>query len=200
MTKKNISIDVNDVLRDYTRQFMKIYNKVINPDFKINYDDVNEWDFSTLFPFDDKREYFDFLYDSTAYEIFGCAETMDRSLGARFSTWVERDMRNFDEENTPNLRIVSPFETHLAIPSTMHFLSRIGCKVREYYFPIVSSTIWDNTDILITANPKLIESKPEGKVVIKINTPYNQNVDADYTFQTFMEMMDSRIIEKLIEE
>lgn len=205
MAKKNISIDVNDVLRDYTRQFMKMYNKTINPNFVIEYDEIKDFDFFNVFPFGDKdfrdkQEYFDFLYEEVAYEIFGCAEVMERGLGPAFSTWVERDMRNFDDEDTPNLRIVAPFETHLAIPSTMHFLSRIGCKVREYYFPIVSNTIWDGADILITANPQLIKNKPEGKIAIKINTPYNQDVDADYTFDTFIEMINSRVIEKLIEE
>lgn len=201
MAKKNISIDLNQVLRDYVRQFMKMYNKIIDPNFVIDYDDVTDWDLFNIFPFEDRREYNNFLYDSDAsYDLYGCAEVMERSLGFAFSTWVERDMTDFDDEDRPNIRIVSPFETHLAIPSSMHFLSRIGCKVRDYKFPIVSASIWDDTDILVTAHPKLIESKPEGKVVIKINTPYNQGLDADYTFDTFAEVMNSKIISKLIEE
>lgn len=199
MAKKNIAIDLNQVLRDFTRQFMKMYNKVYDPHYVKDYDEITDWDLFNSFPFDDRREYNEFLYDSdSSYELYGCAEVMERGIGFAFSTWVERDMYDFDEEDRPNLTIVSPFETHLAIPSTLHFLSRIGCKVRNYKFPTVSASIWDDTDILVTAHPKLLESKPEGKIAIKINTPYNQDMPADYEFDTFSEVMKSKIIEKLI--
>lgn len=198
MAKKNISIDLNQVLRDFTRQFTKMYNKMINPSFRIDYDEITDWDFFNIFPFDDKNEYWQFLYSSDAsYELYGCAEVMERNLGPEFSAWVENDMTNFDEDN-PNIRIVSPFEMHLSIPSSMHFLARIGCKIRNCTFPIVSASIWDDTDILVTAHPKLITSKPEGKIVIKINTPYNKDLEADYSFDKFTEVMKSGIINQLI--
>jgi len=39
---------------------------------------------------------------------------------------------------------------------------------------------------------------PEGKIVVKINASYNQENEAEFTFDTFMEFLnDSEIIEKL---
>ena len=38
-----IAIDINDVIRDFTRQFIKYYQKVIDPSFEIEYDDLNDF-------------------------------------------------------------------------------------------------------------------------------------------------------------
>lgn len=202
--KKVISIDINEVLRDYIRQFIKMYKKIVDPDCEIEYDDVTDRDFMNIFPFEfgghpDKEAYYSFLYDEASYELYGRAEVMERNIGMRFSKWVENDMRNFDPKDTPEIRLVSPFEMHLSIPSTLAFLSRIGSKVRDVRFPIVSATIWDDADIVITADPRLLASKPEGKIAIKINAPYNKDAEADYTFDSFVEVMDGDLIENLIE-
>ena len=69
------------------------------------------------------------------------------------------------------------------------FLSKIGTKVRNTYFPIDSLTIWDKCDVLITANPNLITNKPDGKQVIKIKTEYNNEVSADYTFNSLSDFL-----------
>lgn len=50
-----IAIDINDVIRDFTRQFIKYYQKVINPSFEIEYDDVNDFEFTNIFPFLDEN-------------------------------------------------------------------------------------------------------------------------------------------------
>ena len=63
------------------------------------------------------------------------------------------------------------------------FLSKIGTKIREVYFPTDSITVWDKCDILITANPELLDAKPEGKTSIKIKTEYNKESSADYSFK-----------------
>ena len=38
-----IGIDINDVLRDTTGQFIKMYQKVINPDFEIELENVTDF-------------------------------------------------------------------------------------------------------------------------------------------------------------
>ena len=47
-----------------------------------------------------------------------------------------------------------------------------------------SMTIWDKCDVLITANPKLIESKPNGKITVKIEKDYNKDYQGDLNFKT----------------
>ena len=50
-----IGIDINDVLRDTTGQFIKMYQKVINPDFEIELENVTDFDFLNVFPFLDEN-------------------------------------------------------------------------------------------------------------------------------------------------
>lgn len=202
-----IAIDINDVIRDYTRQFIKYYQKVIDPHFEIDYENVDDYNFMNIFPFKDKNgendivEYYKFIYEDCAYEIYGRAEVMERALPMNFNLWTQNTLRDFDEDKIPNVIIVSPFEMNLSIQSTLSFLSRIGVRVREYYFPTDSQTIWDKCDILITANPKLIENKPEGKTVIKINSPYNKETEADYTFNSLNDVIndENKTVLNLIE-
>ena len=192
-----IAIDINDVIRDYTRQFIKYYQKVVDPSFEIEYDDVTDYDFTNIFPFIDNNGetdtglYNQFKYEDCAFELFGRADVMERRLPSEFNLWTQNTLKNLDEEKIPTVMIVSPFEMGLSIQSTLAFLSRIGMRVREYYFPIDSNTIWDKCDVLITTNPNLIANKPEGKHVFKINTPYNKNTETltEFTFDSLCDII-----------
>lgn len=203
-----IAIDINDVIRDYTGQFLKYYKKIIDSSNETEYDDMTEFDFKLILPFknengeEDLRSYYNFLYEDCVYEIFCRAEAMERELPGQFKLWTQGILRNFDEDKNPNIMIVSPFEIDLSIQSTLAFLSRIGMRAREYYFPVDSQTIWDKCDILITANPNLILNKPENKIAIKIEAPYNKDIECDYTFESLSEVINDKeqTIIKLIED
>lgn len=190
-----IAIDINDVIRDYTRQFDKYYKKGIDPLYEVDYDEINDPDLFLSYPFvddegnPDREAYNQFKYTDYAFEIFGRADVMDRQLQTDLNIWLQNTLRNFDEGKNPSVMLVSPFEIGLSIQSTLSFLSRIGTRVREIYFPIDSQTIWDKCDILITADPRLIEKKPEDKVAVKIEAPYNKETEADYTFESLMDVI-----------
>lgn len=184
-----IAIDINDVLRDFTTQFKNYYIKGIDPSFEIEDKDINSFDLSEVFPFKDKNAYYMFRYIDYAFELYGRAEAMDKMLPYRFNDWTQKTLRNLDKENIPEIMLVSPFEIGKSIQSTYSFLSKISSSVREVYFPIDSYTIWDRCDILITANPNLIENVPEGKIVIKIDTPYNKSVECKYSFKSLMDVI-----------
>ena len=53
--RKRIAIDINDVLRDFTRQFANMYKKIINPSFDIAYEDIDDFNFLNIFPFLDEN-------------------------------------------------------------------------------------------------------------------------------------------------
>ena len=184
-----IAIDINDVLRDFTTQFKNYYIKGIDPSFEIEDKDINSFDLSEVFPFKDKNAYHMVRYMDYAFELYGRAEAMDKMLPYRFNDWTQKTLRNLDKENIPEIMLVSPFEIGKSIQSTYSFLSKISSSVREVYFPIDSYTIWDRCDILITANPNLIENVPEGKIVIKIDTPYNKSVECKYSFKSLMDVI-----------
>ena len=91
-----IAIDINDVIRDYTRQFIKYYQKVVDPSFEIEYDDVKDFDFLKIFPFkdeegfDDVTQYHRFKYEDCAFELYGRADVMERRLPSDLNLWMEK--------------------------------------------------------------------------------------------------------------
>lgn len=202
--KTKIAIDLNDVIRSYTSQFASQYKKDIDPHFDINNVNIESNDLTQTFPFDSEEEYQDFVYTDHPYELFGCAEPMARQLQFRFHEWLGNDLRNIvdedDNPNEPDVMLVSPFEINLTIQASLYFLHKIASRVREYYFPKDSLTIWDRCDILITANPWLLDNKPEGKVSIKIKSSYNTESEADYEFDSFMELMQggTKVMEDIL--
>ena len=202
-----IAIDINDVLRDYTRQFANMYKKVIDNSFDLPYEEINDFNFINIFPFYDDSGNIDmmlfnkFKYEDCAFEIYGRAEAMDRMLPADFNLWTQNTMRNFDDEKIPEIVLFSPFEMNLSIQSTLSFLARFGIRVREILFPIDSVKMWDKCDVMITANPNLLEAKPEGKISIKVKAPYNNEAKGDYEFDSMLNIIHDEqcTIIKLIE-
>ena len=204
---KRIAIDINDVLRDYTRQFANMYKKVIDNSFDIQYEKINDFNFLNIFPFLDEDGNADmmlfnkFKYEDCSFEIYGRAEAMDRMLPADFNLWTQNTMRNFDDEKIPEIILFSPFEMNLSIQSTLSFLARFGIRTREILFPIDSIKMWDKCDVMITANPNLLEWKPNDKVSIKINAPYNKEAKGDYEFDSMLDLIhdENNTLIKLIE-
>lgn len=193
-----IAIDINDVVRDYTNQFIKCYNKIIDPSFEIKAEDVTDFDFFNVFPFTDengnkdKDLYYKFKYEDAAFDLFGRAEVTEKRVPSEMILWLQNTLRNFEEDKIPEVMFVSPFEMNLSIQSTLSFLARIGNRVREIYFPTDSSTIWNKCDLLITANPNLISSVPEGKTVFKINAPYNKEAKAEYSYDNIIDVIHDK--------
>lgn len=190
-----IAIDLNDVIRDYTNQFIKCYQKIIDPSFEIDEDNITDFDFFNIFPFTDedgnkdKDLYYRFKYEDAAYDLFGRAEVMDKRIPSEMTLWLQNTLRNFEYDKIPEVLFVSPLEMNLSIQSTLSFLARIGTRVREIYFPTDSQTIWDKCDLLITANPNLIENKPEKKTVFKIETPYNREIKTEYAYSSIIDVI-----------
>ena len=193
--KKRIAIDINEVLRDFARQFANIYKKYIDSSFDISYEDIDDFNFLNVFPFLDENGNSDlflfnkFKYEDYSFEIYGRADAMDRMLPSEFNLGTQKTMRNFDEENLPEIILFSPFEMNLSIQSTLSFLARFGIRIREIHFPIDSITMWDKCDVMITANPNLLEAKPEDKISFKINAPYNKEAKGTYEFDSMLDII-----------
>lgn len=179
-----IAIDLNDVIRDYSNNFIKYYIEGYNHTFDL--DDFEMWSnqMDAVFPFSSKNSYNNFVYNDYAFELFGKCGTCSRNLEAEFNNWAEIELKKLDTKEEIELMFVSAMEYGLSIGNSYFFLSKLGTKVREVYFPKDSSTIWDKCDVLITANPDLLSIKPEGKISIKINTEYNTESPADYKYNS----------------
>lgn len=190
-----IAIDINDVLRDYTRQFANMYKKTIDNSFEIEYEKINDFDFVNIFPFYDEMGNIDlmkfnnFRFEDCAFEIYGRADAMDRALPADFNLWIQNTMRNFDDDKLPEIILFSPFEMNLSIQSTLSFLARFGVRVREILFPVDSLKMWDKCDVMITANPNLLNATPDNKISFKIEAPYNLESKGTYTFKSMLDVI-----------
>ena len=71
-------------------------------------------------------------------------------------------------------------------------MSKYGCQLEtiKFYSTITENWVWENSDIIITSNPKLLEKKIEGKVLIKYETTYNVESYSDYTIKTLEEFKE----------
>lgn len=184
-----IAIDINDVIRDNMSRFMEVYQKYMDPQFEINPEDVDSFDQMEVYPFEDRDDLAKFKYVDYPYELYGRAQCCDKMLPYVLNDWIEKTLRDLDEENVPEVMFFSPFEMGLSIQSTFAFLSGNTFRVREVYFPIDSMTIYNRADIVVTAQPSLIENCPEGKVVVKVNKPYNKECKAGYSFDSLMDII-----------
>lgn len=191
-----IAIDLNDVIRDYTNNFVRTYLLNYNREFDTT--DLVFWtnDMQSLLPFKTERAYERFTYEDFSYDLFGKCDTCSRKTTTDINTFLEY-VNNLEEE--VEVILFSPMEIGPTIGYTLFFLSKLGCNIREIYFPKNSLTIWDKSDIVITANPYILENKPEDKISVKINFDYNREVNADYSFTDFSAFVkDENNINKII--
>lgn len=193
-----ICVTLDDVLRAKTRQFGKIYKKAFGVDDEF----LESRDFSTndlcqVFEFESREKFNDFLYKDYPFEIFAEALPMERMLDKNFNLWT---LKISEENEGVDFSLANPFEFNASIGYTCFFLSQIATRIREFYFPKDSSDIWNKCDVLVTAEPKLLKEKPEGKLAVKIDAPYNKDIDADLSYESLSALMsDEKFIEKLNE-
>jgi len=98
--------------------------------------------------------------------------------------------------NNNDLLIVSD-EMGKSKPASLFFLSKFGCLLEKvkFYSNTTINSMWDEIDILLTANPNLLLDKPNNKIVVKYNTNYNKNVNCEYEIDTLKEF--DEILQKL---
>jgi hypothetical protein len=174
-----IGITLDDVIRAKTDKFFEIYKKYVNEDFDYDSSSLTTNNLYELTKFSGKKEYNKFLYEDYTFEIFGEADMVDPLLDKKLNLWhiSLNDNENIDEEM--ELILTNPMEYNASIGYSYFFLSRMATRIREVYFPLDSDTTWDKCDILITADPKLLRSIPNNKVAIKINKPYNEEINGE---------------------
>lgn len=184
-----IAVDLNDVLRDFTSNFGNYFKKGYDENVDLDEIEITTNCLDEVFPFKSRYDYEHFVYEDYAWELFAKCPSCDSGLGAAFSNWVTKTITNIDVDEPIEVIIVSPMEYGITIPATYWFISKLGCRARETYLPVDSLTIWDKCDVLITANPKLLNSKPEGKKSVKIVADYNTECDADFTYNNMLEFL-----------
>jgi hypothetical protein len=119
------------------------------------------------------------MYEEYTMELFGHAPSSE------MTTFNMLNDLYYDLREHFNLLIVSD-EIGKSKPASLFFLAKFGCLVEQvlFYSQSTKNRLWDEVDVLITANPDLIEECPEDKVVVKYKTKYNNHVKCDLEIST----------------
>lgn len=192
-----IAVDVNGVLRDTITKIQQVYEKwyIENPHLPesgYTYEiisPITSLDLSQHLKFQNEDEVYDFLYTEHCIEIFGHAPSV------AMNTFVDFDEFYKTNRDKHDILIISD-EIGRSKPATLFFLSKFGCQVEKvvFYSKITVDNIWDQFDVLLTANPDLLLNHPQDKKVIKFETVYNQNIE----FQNKIDNLKS-LNEKILE-
>ena len=186
-----IAIDLNDVVRDFYNNFVRYYIEGYDRNYDLT--DFEFWtnDLTALLPFKSQASYNNFVYNSYSFELFGKCPTCSRGLEHILNDWTEKTLKDLDIDEDIELMFVSTMEYGTSIGNTYFFISKLGTKIREVFLPIDSLDIWDKCDVLITANPKLLNNKPNNKISIKINTEYNKDCESNYSFNSLESFLNN---------
>jgi hypothetical protein len=196
-----IGIEINGVLRDTIGKLEQVYQKYFidrwegfdEQEFKYEMSlPVTSLNLKEHFKFKDDEEFFSFLYEENAMEIFGHAGSTETFTFNNFNN-IYLDLRNEHDI------IVVSDEIGKSKPSTLFFLSKFGCLTEEikFYSNSTINSMWDRIDVLLTANPDLLLNHPENVRVIKFNTEYNKNIEYSDSIDTLKEFSDKLIIKEL---
>ena len=191
-----VGITLNEVLRDFISQFAYTYEKYRDTgvdeegkaiEFALKEHPITDFDLMAheLVDFDDKEDMNKFLYMEAALEIFGHADVTYNNIMTHFNNFL---MEMKDEEEH-DFELVSR-EAAMSIPSTYFFLSKTLCKASNVRFVTAYADKWNGLDVLITACPTALEAKPSGKISVKVNSPYNKDVKADFEIESLVDFMN----------
>ena len=217
MTKR-VGIEINGVLRDTIVKFTELYEKHMidknhyestdktyqiefsgdteeilelnenTNDNKFEYkilSPVTSLDLENHFLFKDKDELYSFMYEDYTMELFGHAPSTE------MMTFNLLNDIYYNLRDTHDLIIVSD-EIGRSKPSSLFFLSKFGCLVEKIFFysEITKNNMWNDIDILLTANPSLLLNKPSNKIVIKYITHFNKDIESEYSISSLSEFED----------
>jgi hypothetical protein len=196
---KRRGIEINGVLRDTIGKFTQVYEKHMieesddgnktyeidlsgnteentvenNFEYKI-INEVTSLELMSHFAFKDSDELYSFMYEDFVMQIFGHAGSTE--------TFTFNELNDFyiNFRDEYEIIIVSD-EMGRSKPASLFFLSKFGCLIEniKFYSNSTLQNMWDGLDILVSANPKLIENAPENKTIVKYETPYNKNVKCE---------------------
>jgi hypothetical protein len=210
-----IGIEINGVLRDTIEKFKQLYEHhmigkmefdSIDKTYEITFSgdteeivelnenvdvkwfeykilsEVNSLELDKHFAFPSKDELYTFMYEDYTMELFG------HSPSTEINTFNILNDLYIELRDNYKLLIVSD-EIGKSKPASLFFLAKFGCLLEQVFFysEITKNDMWDNVDILLTANPILITNKPDNKIVVKFKTKYNENVKSDYEISTLSE-------------
>ena len=213
-----IAIDVNGVLRDTIGKFKQLYEKHLIDsnldDYQLPTYDVDEsgstelievskpfkyeilspitsLDLQKHFSFQNEEEYYSFMYEEYCMELFGHAPSTE------MTSFIDLNEIYKDLRNRWDFSIISD-EIGRSKPATLFFLSKFGCELEKvtFYSNFTINSLWNEFDVLLTANPNLLLNHPKDKILIKFETDYNTDIKQENSIKELKELKS--ILEKIL--
>ena len=213
-----VAIDINGVLRDTIGKFKQLYEKhlidtpqseYINTTYTIDLSGntevqtlpepfeykilspVTSLDLKKHFSFQNEEEYYSFMYEEYCMELFG------HSPSTEMSTFYDLNDVYYNLRKRFDFLLISD-EIGKSKPATLFFLSKFGCELEKilFYSNTTINYLWDEFDILLTANPNLLLNHPIDKKVIKFETEYNKDINKYDSIKSLKEL--EQLLKQLI--
>jgi hypothetical protein len=211
-----IAIDVNGVLRDTIGKFKQLYEKhlietpqneyqtyLIDSEGNTELDTlptpfeykilspITSLDLKQHFAFQNEEEYYSFMYEEYCMELFG------HTPSTEMTTFVDLNEIYKDLRKRWDFSIISD-EIGRSKPATLFFLSKFGCELEKvtFYSNFTTNSIWNEFDVLLTANPNLLLNHPKDKILIKFETDYNTDIKQENSIKELKELKS--ILEKIL--
>lgn len=189
-----IGITVNGVLRDTLYKIIKVYNLYNETELVI--DDIETTNLLDHLDFETEEELLDWLYVECPMEVFGnCPSVTDNTVND-----LNRFYKTFRDEH--KITIYSE-EIGKSKSATLFFLAKYGCLVDNIGFfglKSIYTDLWDSVDLLITSDITLLETKPENKITVKVETKFNSNVNSDFTIDELSTIFELEMFKNEEEE
>ena len=139
---------------------------------------------SKIHKFSDVEDFENFLYHEQSFEIFS------RTPLTYPQVMLDLDLLyNFLSRNNNTITIVSQ-ERENSKSATLLFLAQNQFKGNNIKFLYDYSKIWELYDLIITADPYIIKTKPDNKVCLKVITEQNKDIEGTkiFSFESLKEI------------
>lgn len=184
------AFDTDEVLRDFLGKTEAIYEKFFIDDYvyeedeeKFEYKIIKPFSSHTLsnhFLFPNESDFINFMYLDFPMNICGHAPSVSATTFNKLSE-IQKSTLNKKDKLSIICKAIGKQK-----PASLFFFSKYGLEVDDIYFynKKTIKKMWSKFDVIVTANPELLELKPNNKKSIKILTTYNQNSFSDYTIDS----------------
>jgi hypothetical protein len=153
---------------------------------------VSSLDLQSHFAFQSKEEYYSFMYEEYCMELFG------HTPSTEMTTFIDLNEIYIKYRDNVDFVIISD-EIGKSKPATLFFLSKFGCELEKviFYSNYTQNKIWNEFDVLLTANPNLLLNHPNEKTLIKFETDYNKGIEKSNTISKLKDL--DIILKNLVE-
>ena len=185
-----VAIEIDGVLRDTYTKLEQIYQKFLIDelelvDYYFKFEIKKPYstkNFDEHFMFKTDEEFFTFVYEEFAMEIFG------HSPSTELSTFMDLQDLQIKFQNEIEWVFISE-QIGKTKPATLFFISKFGCDVDKVVFFNKKNIekIWSEFDVLIASSPNLLDNV-DMKPTIKYERTYNLNINVNYTITNLKDL------------